>query len=383
MNILIDHRAANQLFDTLVALWKKKEFPFTLSRAVIPQTIIPQSLRGDKKLLANFYFYTCIYMRGGIESIQAFKALLEVYKAEPELFDPVYAGWRSPKDVEAILRKYIGWDSKQAALTWIENSRRLRDFWEGSAINLFKGMTSYDEALRRLRNKRTKKDAVNAGRDGLGFYGFQPKMVSMLVYFWDWEGLFKKRFIYPSPADFHNFRLAIACGVMQFDPQPESIRATEKISAPWREVVMKYLAETKTDPVELADALWLYSLSLCGESPVNMWGSPKKTTKQKEFREISMPHMITSRHEAPKTRKRYLQTCGCCVLQNMCKWSIPAGPYYGRKKGVLTTGMSGHLVILPRPGASVTFKLTPPRLKDVSVQKQLELDALTQNDPGQ
>jgi hypothetical protein len=366
MSIFINKEAAYHLFDALLKLWREKSFPFNLPRAVIPQTIIPQNMRNDKSSLANFYFYTCIYMRGGIESLQAFKALLRLYEDDPLLFDPLHAGWRSTEHVEEMLRKYIGWDAKQAARTWVKNSRNIRDHWGGSALNLFKGLDSYDEALRRLRNKRTKRDRIRAGKDGHGFYGFQPKMVSMLVYFWDWEGLFKKRFIYPSPADFHNFRLGIAHGAICFEKRPDSIRPSEALSAPWREAVMRYLREKKEDPVDLADALWLFSLTLCGESPVNVWQSKqKKRNRERSDKEesaelpyIMLGHASVEVNQSQGKRQRYLRTCGSCPLKRNCYWSIPAGPYYGRGDGVKGKKLSGHLVMLPHPRVYVELSLT-------------------------
>jgi hypothetical protein len=67
-----------ELIDVLLARLKAKQYPYNKPEAIVPQLVIPKELRRDKRVLALFYFYVCIYMRGGIESLQAFKALIRV-----------------------------------------------------------------------------------------------------------------------------------------------------------------------------------------------------------------------------------------------------------------------------------------------------------------
>ena len=203
------------VFDTIIKRWQAepKQFPYDQKGAVIPQNEIPAWLRNDKERLFNFYCYICLYMRGGIESLQAFKAMLRLISDKPELFDPVYAQHLTEAELQPIIAAYVGWDSKAVARFWIENSKRLVRNWNGQASNIFRGLTNYEEALRRIKNKTSNKEWKQACRvddRGEGFMGFQPKMVSMFVYFIDWEGLLRTDFIYPTPADFHNFRLALA-----------------------------------------------------------------------------------------------------------------------------------------------------------------------------
>ena len=62
----------------------------------------------------------------------------------------------SEAEAQKVLKEHIGWDSRQASINWSENSKRLCDNWGGQAINLVKYLDSYDEALRRMKNKTTK-----------------------------------------------------------------------------------------------------------------------------------------------------------------------------------------------------------------------------------
>ena len=290
MSVTVNRKILFRLLDELLARRAGNLFPYTKKDAVIPQTIIPDDLRKDKRVLACFYFYACIYMRGGIESVQAFNALIRMWRKHPYMFDPLEAQWLEQRKVKALLKRYIGWDSEAASITWLENSRRLVQYWRGDPLMLIKGLRSYDEALRRIRNKTSKIDQRQAGTDGAGFRGFQPKMVSMLLYFYDWEGWLEKRFYYPPPADFHNFRLGFNQGAIVLSVWVETVRVSEKISILWRNATMDYLRARKADPVVVADAIWLFSLVMCGNSPLNR---TTKTNGSGMFAAKDLPHTMT------------------------------------------------------------------------------------------
>ena len=333
MKVTVHTGRVYALLDTLVERWQKKQFPYNKVDAIIPQTIIPEELRADKKALATFYFYICIYMRGGIESLQAFQALLRMRHDHPDCFDPFKASKMGAESIQIILKEYIGWDSKAASKNWAENSWRLVWYWGGNPLELFKGIHDYEEALRRIRNKRTKADRLAAGHDGCGFLGFQPKMVSMLVYFLDWEKLLKPRFPYPSPADFHNFRLGLTTGGLEIPKRLRHIHTTEKLSAPWRQVVMEYIVQKKADPVEVADALWLFSLVMCGNSPLMSVREAENGSGM--FSEDVLPHITDQGgyYLLPRFRNALEMTCLRCPIRDTCSLAIPSRPYY--RKGLL------------------------------------------------
>lgn len=351
MKIIADQKAVFAVLDELLSRWTAtpKQFPYNQPKAQIPQTMIPDALRrGDTYTLSCFYFYACIYMRGGIESSQAFRALLRMLKDYPSLFDPLHAQWFTEEYVRDILRAYIGWDSEVAARAWLENSRRLCQTWKADPRLLIKGVADYNEALRRIRNKLTKRELQAAGPDGLGFFGFQPKMVSMLLYFYDWEGWIKKRFLYPAPADFHNFRIAIANGGILITPQPKVIRANEKLSKVWRDVLMVYLKARRADPVEVADAIWLFSLVMCGNSPLTQFRTPNKNHSGM-FAGEDLPHHEESAVLGARYRSSLLRTCLVCPLLHSCTLAIPAGPYYQRGDNPQGKGkLGGQLVLRSR-----------------------------------
>jgi hypothetical protein len=127
IQITTNKRVVFWMLDTLLALWtsKPKKYPYNRRDAVIPQTLIPHQIRKNPFVLACFYFYVCIYMRGGIESFQAFFAMIRMWFDHPMLFIPQMAARLEPEAIQAILKVYVGWDSKQASIHWVENSRRL------------------------------------------------------------------------------------------------------------------------------------------------------------------------------------------------------------------------------------------------------------------
>lgn len=354
-DVSIDDEAGFAAFDVIIERWQAtpRQFPYDQKGAVIPQVVIPDYIRNNKEFLFNFYFYLCLYMRGGIESLQAFKALIRMATDKPELFDPFFAQHLAPEELQPIIAIYVGWDAKAVTKFWIENSKRLVRNWQGSARTLFKGLNTYDEALRRIRNKRTKsewKEACRVDDRGEGFMGFQPKMVSMFVYFIDWEGLLDKPFIYPTPADFHNFRFGLSLQIIVLHPQPKNLRSTEKLSEPWRDFTVRYLKarKGKVTPVELADAIWLFSLTLCGASPLTDYHEPKDKNGHGMFAEhggltrTSVPNFL-----APRYRERLKRTCLSCPLISRCILAIPAGPYYQRR-GDRAVAFGGQLYLFSR-----------------------------------
>lgn len=378
MEVIVHQAEVFKLLDVLLARWKStpRQYPFNRRDAIIPQNIIPTEIRANKTRLACFYFYTCIYMRGGIESLQVFNALIKMWRIHPELFDPLHAQWWKQSDVQAILKRFIGWDSKAASVNWIENSKRLVRNWGGDPLELIKGLSKYDEALRRIKNKTTKKELHEAEvkeKNGEGFRGFQPKMVSMILYFYDWEGWLKPRFLYPSPADFHNFRFALANRGMEILPFTPVVRTSEKISAPWRTVVMAYMKARKADPVEVSDALWLFSLVMCGNSPVTTtYKVPPLERRERPglfiFGEIQEEWDYGKSVKAKKSLKLQ-QTCLICPFADTCDYAIPARPYY--TKGLLELRLRAKVI------EGIGFNHLPDPKPDEVVIDQEVLQLLT------
>ncbi|MBI4118347.1 MAG: hypothetical protein HY455_02345 [Parcubacteria group bacterium] len=330
MEVVVNKRRANHLLDVLVGRYKEKVFPFNLPAAYVPQELIPPSIRDDALTLGRFLFFVCTYMRGGIESHTAFRQLIRMWEAHPELFIPREAMRMTEDAIVPILREYIGWDADNAGRFWRINAERLERGWGGDPRALIQNLTSYDEVIRRIAYKPSStKKPLSLDPNDEGFIGFQHKMASLLIYFYDWEGWLKPRFLYPSPADFHHYRLFIANeAVMVTMDEGREIRYHEKVSGVIRDLTLEYLEKTGADPIDLADAIWLYSLLLCGESPATVVnGAPKEILPL--FAEGDEGRSGDSAWSAGQL-KRLMRTCGACPLQDTCVYAIPSQPYYRR-----------------------------------------------------
>ncbi len=335
MEVIVNRRRFTYIVDALLERKRADIFPYNVKGVSVPQLLIPDELRENARVLALFYFFVCIYMRGGIKSHTAFKQLIKLWKDYPHYFEPAEVIKIPTEDVQEMLKKYVGWDSKVAGRFWKVNAKRMDLHWGSNPFEIIKGTRSYDEAVRRIANndKKSKKERNNSlDLKNQGFIGFQHKMASMLLYFYDWEGWITS-FLYPSPADFHHYRIFIANEAISIlDPTNGCIRYHNKISESIRTELMHYMKTHNTTPVELGDAIWLYSLAVCGESPATV-------TKDSVISSLPLfvAGEIKSTFDTPiwtqRQKKKLLRTCGICVLRETCTYAIPSNPYY--KKGLI------------------------------------------------
>ncbi len=368
MLVRTDKEALFWLIDELLVRWRAtpKAYPFNRPDSIIPQTIVPDELRKNKETLAVWYIAVCNQMKGRVSSDEAFRGNIRIWRKYPWFFNPrEVLQNHGPQELEAVYKEFLPIDRKTNVRGLLWNYRLLDVHYDGKALGLLKKLTSYEQAERRLRNKRTQRERIAAGVGGEGMFGFQHKMVSMLVYFYDWEGWFKKRFIYPSPADIHNFRIGLSSKALIVENAPdEMVRDYEGISAPWRAAVVEYMVERKEDPVDVSDVLWLYSNLMCGNSPMTHTPRSEKKKKKGEkeekkpvamFEESEIPHFNGVRQFMhPSNRKAIEETCLNCFLLHKCDYAIPAQPYYNE----------GVIMLRKRPKVEEHFDLStiaPPK----------------------
>lgn len=384
MDVRVHDRVAFPALDIIVEAWLEKSFPYNNTKAVVPQRLIPQELVADKRALANFLFAVCYYMKGRITSEAAFKGMLKIWRKHPEMFEPSIVSFWSTDEIEGILAEFINRDIVQTAKAWKENARRLVDVWGGEAFNITKGLKSHKEAMRRIKNKRTKRDlkrALRANGTGEGFEGFQDKMVSMLIYFFDWFGLLEVRFLYPAPADFHNLRLGFATGSITVFPVPERLRYSTKLAALWGVMLMRYMKQRNYDPIDVADALWLFSALMCGRSPLTTLITAKewKPTERHLFnnKHVRGKLMISHPDFMSKNSRGFVdalgKTCLRCPFFPGCKYTIPAGPYYQNTKGPDGQRLGGQIYLVPRPPIEQRFAPIVKKAEDTQTENQLRL----------
>lgn len=358
MHVSTSEESLFWLIDELLVRWRAspKLYPFNRPDAIIPRNIIPEELRKDKEMLAVWYIAVCNHMKGRVTSLDAFRGNIKIWEKYPWFFIPRQALWESDKRLLDIYDEFLPIDKKVNVRALKLNYQFLETYYEGKALNLIKGMASYEEAERRIRNKRTKREKDIAGVAGEGLFGFQHKMVSMLVYFYDWERLFKKRFPYPSPADFHNFRIGLASkSLVVTGAKDDTVRDQEKISAPWRAMVFKYIVTRKVDPIDVADVLWLYSSVMCGNSPLT---STRKAELNGNgmFEQDHLPHHDDDRRFLrPNYWPALAESCLRCLLLDRCNYAVPSAPYYSAGKIVLRPRLKVEQLLNPKHLGKVSY----------------------------
>lgn len=357
MKVTISHERLKWLIDELLARWRAtpKRYPFNRPDAIIPQTLVPNELRRDRKMLANFYVGINCHMKGRIASIQAFRSHIALWQKYPWFYEPRRMLWESPERLMEVLEEFSLIDRDASIRDLRINYRHLETYYDGNALNLTKGVENWDEALRRILNKRTQRALQKAGHGGEGLYGHQHKMVSMTVYWHDWEGWLKPRFPYPSPSDIQNFRWGVGGAAILTDAKPgEAIRGYDVLGIPWREGVLRYIIENKEDSKDVADVLWLGPNLLCGNSPLTQTTKNPNKDGSGMFEEDALPLVQSEqKYLNPKYRKALEETCLICPALSQCKYAVPARPYYDE----------GKFVFRQRPRMELYFdvrKLTEP-----------------------
>ncbi len=149
---------------------------------------------------------------------------------------------------------------------------------------------------------------------------------------------------------------------------------------------MEYIKSRKADPVEVADAIWLFSLVMCGNSPANVTiqtGAEKKAAEEKEkgrrskkkkkekpaslFDHVGLDIDLDWQHEKwieHHGRKALEQTCFVCPLQKTCDFGIPTRQYYDR----------GLIIIRPRLKLEETIDprlIREPRPQEVIIDQDV------------
>jgi hypothetical protein len=280
---------------------------------------LPQSLEWGSREHALFLFAVCYWMRGGIQSATAIRALTKLYGMVPGLFLP-----ESGEPIETLVLAAIfkvvglGFNAEQIADIWKDNLARLSKTWGGDPRNIFSGIATYEEACERIQNKGKK-----------GFRGFQEKMVSMLTYFYMDAGIVD-RWHFPIPVDFHVLRTVFAHGIVTADESDSSNGNgfyTKPILAEVRKLFMDYCVANDVDPLRLCDAVWLYSGLMCNQHPGNTSVVGERHGRRTEI--APGPRWSAAQTET------YSRTCGVCVVQDTCRWCVPSAEYYIRGRIVL------------------------------------------------
>ncbi len=329
MRAHIDTQRVELVLDTLLKQHAANGFPYNLPAAVLPQDPrhLPQGLTEDPRQHAMWLFCLCYYMRGGIKSVTAAKQLSRLYVRRQTLFEAEKAALAEELSVrESLIRVQLKYLCNTVPHYWIENAQRLVEWHDGDVRNIFAGVSTYEEACLRICNRSRRKPKSDKYTHRQGFCGFQEKMVSMLIYYLVEAGLIEA-FPFSVPIDFHALRVSVATEMVVFRGVGRDRDVfSEELRAALRRTFLEYAVEHEVNPIELTDALWLLSSTICSRHPGNITYSGAYSARSTELRshKPTWSDVELRAHQA---------SCGQCPVQPWCDWDVPNAQY--TRKGQL------------------------------------------------
>jgi hypothetical protein len=362
--IMVDRERAKFVFSTLIDRWRDKMPPFDRIKEVPSR--IPRSAPSQSLGHARFLFVACAYMRGMVNSATSLDRLADLCDDEHWLLEPAaFVGLTGFRKFNLRLRVYellcrygLGSGASAASYFWVRNMPKLHRFWGGDPRLIYEKIRPngypYDELCDILIGRGAKK-----ANEPNGFYGFRHKMASMLSYFYGRAGI-TPPLHHPTPADFHNFRIALATGFIKTEKLgPGTAFLYEHLGAAMRELTLEHCKDGD-DILDLSDGIWHHSRSWCRWNA----GNAAKRGKYKAHKtEVKMPKVRWS----PGQVRAYFRTCGRCPLQDHCEWNIPSAMQYLRGRVMV----SGPRAKPPDLVADIDRSMVNRRLPVLSIQLPL------------
>jgi len=329
----VNRRRANQVFGALLEALDRNQFPYNFAEVPHLDSNFPNNVEFGGVEEAIFLFVVCFWMRGGIKSIAAFKALAKVHEERKELFCPAFiADHPEPNslasDISDLLRACgLSYRSSATSPTsapreWIEDLTKLHRFWQSDPRNLLLDATSIEEVYDRMLIRRTASGKFDANNCN-GLLGFREKMVSMIVFFWADRGLLEQA-SFPVPVDFHVLRLAVACELVVLPEDWDGYESDWKqLADVVRTLTQSYCTKTGQSWLRLCDALWLLSGNVCHRHPDNTSIVGKYEARRTKIDPINFSWNS-------RWSQIYLNTCARCPAERWCVHAVPSAYYYRR-----------------------------------------------------
>jgi len=326
----IDLRRAEAIFSRLIKSYREKSQPY--DRVILPQSPqnMPKTLLYGSASHALFLFCSCYFMRGSIKSDFVIRQLARIFDNYPELFVPKnFANGKVDSSYVSRTLEHNGFAYKadEVGHWWESNLVKLYRFWDGNPVNLFRNVSSYQDACNIMLIKSYHTN------HSTGFMGFRSKLTSMLIYFLVDAGMIKS-FLFPIPTDFHVFRILVSNRII-FEAQPNqnvNFYQSYKRSAPAmdaiRNIFTRYCERYNVEPVELDNALWILSRTLCRLNPGNRVSRLNRGSKIEFF---PVPLNWTG-----SQIRAYNKSCAICPIENTCYYNVPFAPYHVAGKIIIT-----------------------------------------------
>jgi hypothetical protein len=132
-------------------------------------------------------------------------------------------------------------------------------------------------------------------------------------------------FLFPIPIDFHVLRIIFANSVLAAEFEPGDGTANgfyrEKVLALTRQLFTGFCHKHGADPVQLCEAFWLLSRTLCQRQPGNRSIIGKRNGRKTPVRPITI-------NWSANQISAYEGACGSCPIEESCRYNIPAANYY-------------------------------------------------------
>lgn len=324
LNMVIDNERAERVLLTLLDALRSNEYPYMLDSVRLPHDPrhMPEELPYGSREHAMFMFNLCYYMRGGIKSTDAVRRLTKMYHERPDLFICDVAAETEPEEISDLLTKHgLGFQTMVSG-QWVENSKRLLEKWDGDPRTIF----AFEDGVTDEERFETSLDRVKNDQKGGGFKGFQEKMTSMIIYYL-MDGRMIDTFEFPIPVDIHVMRVSIANELITFPDAPHGTNLyTQETLAALRKFYYEFAVKHDVSSLDLCNAVWLLSESLCGTTPGNVTNEPLGRSERDGRKTILVPLEVNPND--PNQQRAYDASCGHCPVEQYCTYSVPGKPYY-------------------------------------------------------
>jgi len=322
MKAVIDWQKAEIVCGRLMAALTKGEYPYTHGQR--PQELVPDSIKRDPRMHANFFFYACHFMRGTVKSAFAIQQLIRMWESRPECFDPhSVAMWETTQPAESMFNKLLPYRSKQNAHHWRENSQRLCTHWQGDVRTLFQDVHGPSDLYVRVTNKFGRGPRPKScPPHEMGFLGFQEKMANMLAYFLMDARLVAEQHFVP-PINFHLLRVLLSNEVIIL--KNGNSGRYEELFPLGSAILERYMQKHGIPMTMMADALWLLSGTLCKKAIGN---TSTGRLKGPRVGPVKNPGWVEVDWKKQKHVQRYEKSCGHCPINSSCRFNVSSGVYY-------------------------------------------------------
>ena len=345
---LMGHQArTNDALDRILFASRTGQGPFAAYR-------LPQECRNYPSNLespfdqANFLFVVLLHMSGGNPAEASFRGHRRLYERWPKIYDSKTAINYTADEIREMM-KAVGLQFWNTRPEWLlHNARVLNKYWDGDPRNIFGDTLQYKNELEIWQKLQGR--VLRSPRKLLGF---QEKMLSLLVHF-----LVDARLVdpcdVPPPIDVHQNRFFGSLGLVT---QGNVVRSWKELNAfrdRIRQLYIDYAHSRNVSMLEIGEAVWFYSAEMCKYAP-------GAYTINGQHVGISSLTNESGKRKFQGKYKVYSQTCGNCIVSDLCKRNMPHVFHYNGSGGLIFVSrprISGEKPLVLDMSASETLRCT-------------------------